>query len=155
VTVLKNNSGFTLVELLMVFIVLAALAQVGLVFWMDLRTRSSDVMVIADGRNLINIVRNNFVNLDDVKYDHNAGDGDDIGDLDTSDNPRMPIFILSPGVQARIVAGSESTGVPEQGYFEAYLYHLDGTKDGANPSGRREFYYIADEASGLYTIATF
>ena len=41
-SLLKNSRGFTLVELLMVFIVLGALIQVGLVYFIDLRTRSSD-----------------------------------------------------------------------------------------------------------------
>lgn len=154
-TICNNNRGFTFVELLMVFIVLAALSQVGLVYWLDLRTRSSDVMAISDGRNLVNLVRSNFVNLDNVKYDHNPGDGDEIGDVDVSNNARPPVFILSPGVRARIVNGSESPGVAEQGYFEAYLYHIDGTNDAMSVSGKREFYYVADEASDLYSIATF
>jgi len=64
-TIIKDKRGFTFVELLMVFIILAALAQVGLIFFLDLRTRSSDVMAVSDGRNLVSIVRNNFVNLDD------------------------------------------------------------------------------------------
>jgi hypothetical protein len=154
-TIIKDKRGFTFVELLMVFIILAALAQVGLVFFLDLRTRSSDVMAVSDGRNLVSIVRNNFVNLDDVKYDHLPADGAEIGTLDTANNPRPSVFMLSPGVQARIVAGSESPGIPEQGYFEAYLYHLTGTADSMSVSGKREFYYVADEASDLYTIATF
>jgi prepilin-type N-terminal cleavage/methylation domain-containing protein len=154
-TMLKNSKGFTLVEMLMVFIVLAALAQVGLVYYLDIRTRSSDVIAVSDGRNLATVVRNNFINLDDVKYDHNPGDGDEIGSVDTSNNSRPSVFTLSPGVRARIVAGSESPGVPEAGYFEAYLFHISGTKDSLSPSGYREFYYVADEASELYTLATF
>ena len=154
-TMLRNSRGFTLVELLMVFIVLAAVAQAGLVYWFDLRTRSSDVIALSDGRNLVTVVRNNFINLDDVQYDHNPGDGDNIGDADTAGNPRPPVFTLSPGVRARIVIGSESTGVPEQGYYEAYLFHVDGTNDGMSPSGKREFYYVADEANDVYSLATF
>jgi type II secretory pathway pseudopilin PulG len=154
-TILKNNRGFTFVELLMVFVVLAALAQVGLVYWLDLRTRSSDVMAISDGRNLVNLVRSNFINLDNVKYDHDPGDGDEIGTVDVLGKDRPPVFILSQGVRARIVAGSESPGVADQGYFEAYLYHIDGTNDSMSVSGKREYYYVADETSDLYSIASF
>lgn len=151
-----GNEGFTLIELLMVFIVLGILSQMVLVFTLDLRTRSHDLMALADGRNLVTVVRNNFVNLEDVNYEHDPSDGRDIGTVDTSDNPREPVFTLSPGVRARIETGSCSNGVPEDGYFEAFLYHESGSDDPSTSSGKREFWYIADEhAGGHYTLDTF
>ena len=59
-----------------------------------------------------------------------------------------------PTMMARIEAGSISDGTADNGYFEAYLFHEEGTPEGT-PSGRREFYYLADEANDLYSIATF
>ena len=150
-----ENTGFTLIELLMVFIVLGILSQVALIFALDLRTRSYDVMAIADGRNLVTVVRNNFVNLEDVSYEHDPTDGSEIGTEDTAGNPREPVFTLSPGVRARIEVASRSNGIPEDGYFEAFLYHEGGTDDPVPPSGKREFWFIADETSGLYKLPTY
>lgn len=147
---LKDNKGFTFIELLMVFIVLGIMAQMALTFMIDLKSRSSDVMAIADGRNLINIVRNNFVNLEDVDY--TKVNGPDIGVETTAGNPRAAVFTLSPGVQARLLAGS--SGTPDMGYFQVYLYHENGTDVGGG-SGKKEFYYLAAEATDTYVLATF
>jgi prepilin-type N-terminal cleavage/methylation domain-containing protein len=156
---LKDNRGFTFIELLTVMIVLGILAQISLIFMLDLRSRSSDVMAMSDGRNLVTIARGNFVNLDDVKYDHNPGDGPNIGTLDTGNNPRAdgPVFTLSPGVKAKITAGSESPGIPDYGFLEVWLCHEGGTKVGAAGEigeGRKEYYYVVDEL-GADILATF
>jgi prepilin-type N-terminal cleavage/methylation domain-containing protein len=156
---LKDNRGFTFIELLMVMIVMGIIAQIALVFMIDLRSRSSDLLAMSDGRNLVTIARANFVNLDDVKYDHNPGDGPDIGTLDTGNNPRPdgPVFTLSPGVKAKITAGSESPGTPDLGFLEVYLCHESGTKVGAagmTGEGRKEYYYVVDEL-GTDILATF
>jgi len=155
---LKDNRGFTFIELLMVFIVLGIMAQMALTFMIDLRSRSSDVTAIADGRNLVTVVRNNFVNLDDVDYKHNPGDGPNIGTVDTSGAPILqgPVFTLSPGVKAHITAASFS-GIPDQGFFEAWLCHESGTKvaaAGKTGEWRKEFYYVVDEL-GSDVLPTF
>ena len=152
---LKGNKGFTFVELLMVFIVLGILSQIALTFMIDLRSRSSDVMAISDGKNLITAVRNNFVNLDDVDY--TKTDGSNVGVETTGGDNRVAVFTLSPGVNIVVTAGSESNGTPDTGFFEAWLYHENGTDDPASTTGcgKREFYYYAEEATDLYSIATF
>ena len=151
---LKNNKGFTFVELLMVFIVLGILAQIALTFMIDLRSRSSDVMAISDGRNLITVVKNNFVGLDDVNYE--MINGSDIGVETAGGVARPPVFTLSPGVTIKVTNGSKS-GTPGDCSFEAWLSHTSGTTDPAGlnmtGTGKREFYYFADES--FDTIATF
>lgn len=148
---LKGNKGFTVIELLMVMIMAGILLQMALTFSLDLRKRSSDVAAVADGRNLITVVRNNFVNLDDVDYAQT--DGNKIGVATTGGASRVAVFTLSPGVKARIEGGSES-GVPDQGYFEAFLFNVNGTGD-ETPSGKREFWYLADEANDIYSLPLF
>jgi hypothetical protein len=143
----------------MVMIVMGIMAQIALVFMIDLRSRSSDLLAMSDGRNLVTIARGNFVNLDDVKYDHNPGDGPDIGPVDTAGNPRAegPVFTLSPGVKAKITLGSKSPGIPDYGFLEVWLCHESGTKVGAAGEigeGRKEYYYVVDEL-GTDTFATF
>jgi hypothetical protein len=150
----KDNKGFTFVELLTVMICLGVLVQMAWNFMGDMRRRSSDVSALADGRNLITVVRANFINLDDVNYRHNPDQGPQIGTKDRGNKPRDPVFTLSPGVKARIVPGSES-GLLHQGYYEAYLYHAAGTDDPITPSGKREFWYLADEANELFSLPTY
>jgi prepilin-type N-terminal cleavage/methylation domain-containing protein len=151
---LRDNKGFTMVELMMVIICLGVLIQMAWNFLGDMRTRSYDVSAVADGRNLVTVVRSNFINLDDIDFQHAPGQGPDIGTKDRSNNPRPPVFTLSPGVKARIVPGSES-GTGEQGYYEAYLWHEAGTDDAIAPSGKREFWYLADEATQTYSLPTY
>lgn len=149
---LEDNKGFSLLELLVVLLVLGIMAQMTSIFVLDLKTRSSDLMAISDGRNLMTIIRDNFVNLEDVDYTQTNGSG--IGVRTVGGVNRQPVFSLSSGVGFRIEAGSQSDGTAENGYFEAYLYHTGGTSD-TTVSGKREFYYLADEAFDAYTIATF
>jgi prepilin-type N-terminal cleavage/methylation domain-containing protein len=149
---LKDNKGFSLLELLVVLLILGIMAQMTSIFVLDLKTRSSDLMAISDGRNLMTIIRDNFVNLEDVDYTQTNGSG--IGVRTVGGVNRQPVFSLSSGVGFRIEAGSQSDGTAENGYFEAYLYHTGGTSD-TTVSGKREFYYLADEAFDAYTIATF
>lgn len=156
--ILRNKHGFTLIELLMVFIVLGILAQMALTFTLDLKSRASDIMAISDGRNLITVVRNNFVNLEDVLYEHNPGDGPEIGTIGTvanGSNPRPPVFTLSAGVKARITFDSESPGIPQSGYLYAEFYHINGTDDPISPSGKREFLFVANENANFYSLPTF
>ncbi len=150
---LKDNRGFTFIELLMVFVVLGILAQIGMTFMLDLRSRSSDVTALSDGRHLVTVVRNNFVNLDDVDYTHNPGDGSDIGAIDTLGTPRDPVFTLSSGVEVTIT-GESDPSLPGTGIAVATIYHTSGTADGTTASGRREFFFVVDEL-GEDTLATF
>jgi type II secretory pathway pseudopilin PulG len=150
----RDNKGFTLIEIMMVIICLIVLVEMAWNFMGDMRKRSSDIAAVSDGRNLITVVRSNFINRDSVNYQHNPGQGSEIGTKDRVNNPRPPVFTLSAGVKAKIVPGSES-GVLTQGYYEAYLWHEDGTDDPMSPSGKREFWYLADEATQTYSLPTY
>lgn len=151
---LKGSSGFTFVEIMMVLIMLGVLTQMAWNFFGDMRKRASDIAAVTDGRNLVTVVRLNFVNLDNVKYRHNPDQGPDIGTRDRFNNPRPAVFTLSPGVRANIVPGSES-GIADQGYYEAFLFHVSGTEDATTASGKREFWYLADEANDIYSLPTY
>jgi prepilin-type N-terminal cleavage/methylation domain-containing protein len=151
---LKNNRGFTLIELLMVFVVMGIMAQMGLTFVLDLKSRSSDIMAISDGRNFVTVVRNNFVYRDDVDYTHNPGDGSNLGTVDTSGNPRPegPVFTMSPGVEVTINGDSDPDD--DANIVVATFYHSAGTADAGSGSGKREFYYVIDQL-GDDILATY
>jgi prepilin-type N-terminal cleavage/methylation domain-containing protein len=137
---LKDSKGFTLIELFIVFVILGVLAQMAWTFMIDLRTRSFDVSAVADGKNLITLVRNNAVTLDDVDY--TKINGSDVGVETTGGVARPPIFTLSPGVRIVVTGGSECNGIPDTSFFEAWLYHENGTDDPVSTTGcgNREFY---------------
>ena len=151
---LRDNKGFTLIELMTVIICFGVLIQMAWNFMGDMRTRSYDISAVSDGRNLVTVVRGNFINLDDVDFKHSPGQGPDIGTKDRSNNPRPAIFTLSRGVKARIVPGSES-GTADQGYYEAYVWHEAGSDDPGSMSGKREFWYLADETTQTYSLPTY
>jgi len=146
----KNHRGFTLIELLMVFIVIGILAQMTLVFVLELKARTHDVMAISDGRNLFTTVRENFVNLEDVDY--TQVNGSEVGVQTTGGAARSPVFTLSPGVRIREIAGT--SGTPDMGFFQVYLFHEGGT-DYPTGSGKKEFYYLASEPADQYILAEF
>jgi hypothetical protein len=148
----KDNKGFTFVELLTVIICLTVLVQMAWNFFGEMRRRSYDVSAVSDGRNLMTVVRANFVHEDDVDYTHNPGDGANIGTKDTSGNPRAAVFILTPGVNAKILGES---GTALGGSFDAILWHEGGTDDPASDSGKREFWYFAEEATETYSLPTY
>ena len=155
--ILKNSKGFTLIEIFIVCVILGVLAQMAWTFMIDLRTRSYDVTAVADGRNLITVVRNSFVTLEDI--DFTSINGTHMGVMTTGGTARVSVFTFTSGVKAVVTGGSGSTGIPDTSFFEAYLYHENGTKDPASVTGcgRREFYYLADETTDppLYSIPTF
>jgi prepilin-type N-terminal cleavage/methylation domain-containing protein len=149
----KGSSGFTFVEIMMVMIMLSVLFHLAWNFMGDMRKRSSDVSAVADGRNLMTAVRASFINLDDVSYDRDPGEGREIGTEDTLGNGRPAILTLSPGVRARIVGGSKS-GKLGEGYLDATLFHIDGTP-APTPSGKREFWFFASELTGIFSLPTY
>ncbi|MBW2107595.1 MAG: prepilin-type N-terminal cleavage/methylation domain-containing protein [Deltaproteobacteria bacterium] len=150
----QDDRGFTLIELLMVFIVLGILAQMTTLVVLDMKSRSHDLMALSDGRNLVTVIRDNFVDLVDVDYTHNPGDGPNIGTVDTGGAPRTePVFRLSPGVDVTLTGKSDPTA-PGTGFVQGTFYHTDGTDDPITPSGKREFYFVVDEL-GTDVLATF
>ena len=150
----KDSKGFTLIEVMMVMIMLGILTQSAWNFMIDMRKRSSDIAAVADGRNLMTAIRASFINLDNIKFTHDPTKGRKIGQKKRNDESRPPVFTLSPGVMARIESGSQS-GIVHQGYYEAYLYHINGTEDATTPSGKREFWYLADEANEIYSLPAY
>lgn len=151
-TIHRNEKGFTLIELMMVFVVLGILAQMALFFTLDLRKRAFDGVALSDGKHLLTIASNAFIGEEDVVFTHEPGFGRDIGTIDTNLNPRSPVFKLSPGVRAEIVhTGAASPG---SGFITAFVYHEAGTDDPAalNSLKKREFYFTLDEMTSSISV---
>lgn len=146
---IRDESGFTLVELLMSMVIAAILMQTSFALLIDLRKRAFDAVAIADGRNLMTSVGNAFTLNEDVDLAHHFGDGPLIGATRLSDGGgREPLFKLSDGVHAEIfhdVSGGTQ-------FASASLYHQNGTEDGMNATGRKEFWFMIDEVTSDISV---
>ena len=148
-TPVKNSgcSGFTLLELVLVVLMISILAQISISYFLSFQARTKDSIAIHDGRNLLTAVETSFANREIVDYEHEPENGRDIGS--------PTVFTLNNGVKARITAGSQSDGNEGTGKFEAWLYHTNGTDDPISLSGKREFYYFIDENLNIYSLPSF
>ena len=144
----KDEQGFTLHELLIAMAIMMVLAQMALISMMEMRRSALDTSALSDSRNLIDSAMNKFMDKADVNLVHASNEGREVGDTTNSGAARSPVFTLSPGVQARVIGSSDWAG-DGNGYMEAWVYHPGGNEDLATPSGRREFYCIIDEATGI------
>ncbi|MBW1866609.1 MAG: prepilin-type N-terminal cleavage/methylation domain-containing protein [Deltaproteobacteria bacterium] len=142
-----NCSGFTLMELVLVVLLIGILAQIGLSYMVNFQARTKDSIAIHDGRNLLTSVETSFANREVVDYEHAPADGRWVG--------APTVFTLNRGVLARITAGSQSDGSEGTGTFEAWLYHSNGTDDSISLSGKREFYYFIDQSLNIYSLPSF
>ena len=146
---IKNNthSGFTLLELVLVILIIGILAQISLSYMVNFQERTKDSIAIHDGRSLLTSVETSFANREAVDLEHAPVNGRAIG--------TPTIFTLDRGVMAKITAGSGSTGSEGDGTFEAWLWHTNGTDDPISLSGKREFYYFIDQSQNIYSLPTF
>ena len=145
-----NNCGFTLLELVIVVLIIGILAQVSLSYMVNFQAKAKDSIAIHDGRNLLTAVQTSFANWRGglIDYEHSPSDGREIGSPSTE-------FTLNPGVMARITAGSKRDTTEGNGWFEAWIYHSNGTDDAGTISGKREFMYFMNESANIYSLPSF
>jgi prepilin-type N-terminal cleavage/methylation domain-containing protein len=148
ITQIRDERGFSLHELIIVMAIMGVLMQIGMLSMMEMRRSALDTSAISDSRNLIEAAMNKFMDKADVSLTRASGAGREVGNRTIGGASRAPVFTLSPGVNARVIGSSDWAG-DGNGYMEAWVYHPNGNEDGSTPSGRREFYCIIDEASGI------
>lgn len=145
---LRDERGFTLQELCIAMAIMMVLAQMAMLSMMEMRRSALDTSALSDTRNLIDSAMNKFMDNADVSLVHASNEGREVGNTTNSGAGRSPVFTLSRGVKARVIGSSDWAG-DGNGYMEAWVYHPNGNEDLATPSGRREFYCIIDEATGI------
>jgi len=144
-TNLKDNRGFTLMELCVVVAIVGVLASIAIKSYMDSRMHMVDAAALAEARGLGKSVINIFLDGGDVDLFHNPADGPQIGAVDTSGNGRKPIFVLTSGIQADITGNSDWAGTGK-GQCVAWVSH---------PLGSKSYLLVIDEVGGTTSFPTF
>jgi prepilin-type N-terminal cleavage/methylation domain-containing protein len=153
-TSLKDTSGFTLIELMIIIAIIGVLASIAMFNYMPMRARAMDSAAMSDARNLVDIITNTAMINQDIDYTK-INTGGAVGGVDSAGNPRSPIFVLSPGVSASIVGDSNQGASGNATLFSATIYHTGGTADPASLSGRKEYSCIVDEIAGTTMVTGF
>ena len=143
-TLYKNNSGFSLMELMVVIAIIGILAIIAVQSMMATRTKVIDAAALSETREMGKAILNAFLDGVDVNLFHREGDGSAIGAVDTAGNVRTPIFTLSNNLQAEIDGNSDwnNTGL---GKCSATVWH---------PSGTKSYVLIIDEEADEVSFPT-
>ncbi|MFZ5563421.1 MAG: type IV pilin protein [Thermodesulfobacteriota bacterium] len=140
---MKNNHGFTLLEIMMVIAIIGILSHMGFIAYSDMMGRSSDAVAITDTRNLMTVATEQFVTRSYPDFTHGPGDGYSVGLKPDG----TYTFTLSTGIKADIIGKPAADG---EGYMEAYIYSQRGSRDDMSPYGRRMFYCVVDEQASVF-----
>jgi prepilin-type N-terminal cleavage/methylation domain-containing protein len=161
---IKNQHGFTLIELSIVMAILGILSAISLAYFNDVFARGRDAAAVSDAINLITVIDNNLLDKTGVNYESLSADGRGIGVEDELGVPRTaPVYVLSPGVKIKFFDADgpnrsySDEGTP--GKFKAWLYHSQGTPDPTNISAadvyRRCIYINIHEEDEIHTHFLF
>lgn len=146
-TPLQGTKGFTLIEVIVVGVMISLLSAIAISNYIPLRQKALDATALADARNLITSITDAILADQDIDYTFIAPGGV-IGSRDTANNPREPIYMLSPGVSAVITDASAGTFT----IVSALVYHTQGTSDITTGTGIVEFSCLIDESTGTASM---
>lgn len=130
---IKNQDGFTLLELMMVLAIIGIMSGIAIVYYGDTLKSSRDTAARSDANSLMTIISNNFIDREGVTYTATQTQGSHlaVGVQDDTGAARKPIFVLSPGVQISFEAGydnmSYGAGSNTDSAISAFVYHPGGT----------------------------
>lgn len=152
-----DQAGFTLVELMVAFMIVAILSTIGMYYYADVRARSADSQAFTEGRGMVTALNDAFLAEEDVYFGDGstvvAGSG--VGSLESDGSTsRTPIFTVSTDIRVRL-DGDNDSSVAGDGYIMAEVWNITGSDDATTPSGKKEYTYIIDEGSGTVSTPTF
>ena len=150
----KRDSGFTLIELIIVMMLIGILMAIGALVYRDIQGRSRDAQAYSEGRNLITAVSDAFLANEDIDFDTAiAGITGPVGNVRFTDSgARTAIFSLSNNVRARMTG--HSTPQPGGGSLMLEIWNVHGsdTMPGDTDSGKKEYYYEIQEDADILTM---
>lgn len=148
----KNQNGFTLVELIVVTAIIGILAALGASYFGYAKNRSADSQAFVESRHLITAVNDAFLNMEDIYFGNGGLVIGPVGIETNGGGARPAVFTLSPEVRARL-DGKSTTGAGG-GSLEGYIWNINGTNDGTM-SGKKEYYYFIEEDSNTILVPSF
>lgn len=109
-TIYRNNSGFSLMELMVVVAIIGILATVAMNSFITTRERVGDSAAFSETNAMGKAIVNAFLDEIDVDFFHLEGHGPEIGATRKSDGgARAPVYTLGNGLKA-IVVGDSNLG---------------------------------------------
>ena len=155
---MNNQRGFTLIELIVVIAIISILTAIGFNYYTAIKYKSSDSQAFVEGRNLITAVNSAFLSLEDIDFEYNVPDAGItglVGKWADGGVPRTPIFTLSPEIRVKLIG--QSTPTPGGGYFEAYIWSVNGTPVPVSffSDGKKEYVYVINENTGDISYPAF
>ncbi len=134
----NGSSGFTLIEVLIVVVIIAILGSIAGINYIPFRNKAYDTIALSDTRNLVGSVTDAILSEEDVNYNKIGGGA--VGEVDTGGIVRTPVFTLSPGIEA-VLTGDSTGGT----VFTASLRHIRGTPG-------KTYDCVVDETTGLIDL---
>ena len=153
---LKEKSGFTLVELMVVIAIISILTAMGFNYYGIFKQRAGDSQAYAEGRNLITAINDAFLSQQDINFSVFVdGSSGPVGDVTMGGTDRPAVFNLSSEVRGRI--SGESYTSPGQAYFfDAYIYSINGSNwPWPSVSGKKEYHYEIREWGSVYVMPSY
>ena len=147
----SNNKGFSLIELVMCFFILAVLITLGSTQFTDLKVRAGDTQAYTEGRNLILAVSDAFLESEDVNFDtDDSGVVGSVGTTRYTDNgSRPPVYSLPQNIRVRMTG--QSTPQPGGGFLTFEIWHVHGSPS-STISGKKEYYFEIQEDANQISL---
>ena len=151
---LKDHRGFTLIELIMCFLILSCLMALAMFLFQDFKNRSADMQALSEGKNLLTAASDVFLGNEDVLFteldDPHAGP---VGTKKATDGTtRNAVFTLSSKIRARLTGQS----TPQLGgrFLTFEIWSIEGTNDSFYASGKKEYKFVIDEDNNIIDLPT-
>ena len=139
----KEQTGFTLIELIMCILILSCLITLSLYVFRDIKERSADMQALAEGKNLLTAASDVFLANEDVLFTSADPHTGPVGTLKSDGaTARNSIYTLSANMRATITGKS----TPQLGgrflTFDIWSVQGSGVK----------YYFEIDEDNNVITI---
>jgi len=148
---LKDQRGFTLIELMICVLILTCLMTLAMFLFQDFRNRSADMQALSEGKNLLTAASDVFLGNEDVLFTSGDPHAGAVGTLQSdAATPRNAVYTLSSKIRARLTGQS----TPQLGgrFLTFYIWSIEGSNDAFFGSGKKEYKFVIDEDQNIIDL---